>query len=109
MKVDVDKIGYLGINGLDVTKDISRSYNWPEGVLITVIGEGTPAERAGLLKNDIIFGFDGEDVTSFEQLHDLMEYYEAGETVVVEFYRLTDGEFKENSIEITLGNRSQQQ
>lgn len=109
MKVDEDKIGYLGINGLDVTKDISRSYNWPEGVLLTIIGEGTPAERAGLLKNDIIFGFDGEDVTSIEQLHDLMEYYEAGETVVVEFYRLTDGEFKENSIEITLGNRSQQQ
>ncbi|MCM1467128.1 MAG: trypsin-like peptidase domain-containing protein [Alistipes sp.] len=108
-KVDEDKIGYLGINGLDVTKDISRSYNWPEGVLVTIIGEGTPAQKAGLLKNDIIYGFDGEDVTSIEQLHDLMEYYEAGETVVVEFYRLTDGEFVENSMEVTLGNRSQQQ
>lgn len=107
-KVDENKIGYLGINGLDVTRDISRSYNWPEGVLITIIGEGTPAEQAGLLKNDIIFGFDGEDITSIEQLHDLMEYYEAGETVNIEFYRLTDGEFKENSMEITLGNRSQQ-
>lgn len=108
-KVDEDKIGYLGINGLDVTKDISRSYNWPEGVLVTIIGEGTPAQKAGLLKNDIIYGFDGEDVTSIDQLHDLMEYYEAGETVVVEFYRLTDGEFVENSMEVTLGNRSQQQ
>lgn len=108
-KVDEDKIGYLGINGLDVTSDISRGYNWPEGVLITIIGDNTPAQNAGLLKNDIIYGFDGEDITSIDQLHELLEYYEAGETVVVDFYRLTDGEFKENSIEITLGNRSQAQ
>lgn len=107
-KVAEDKIGYLGINGIDVTREISRGYNWPEGVLITIIGENSPAEQAGLLKNDIIFGFDGEDVTAIDQLHDLIEYYEAGETVTIEFYRLTDGEFKECSLEITLGNRSQQ-
>lgn len=108
-KVDEDKIGFLGINGIDVTTEISRGYNWPEGVLVTIIGDDTPAKDAGLLKNDIIYGFDGEDITSIEQLHELMEYYEAGETVVVDFYRLTDGEFKEYSIEVTLGNRSQAQ
>lgn len=106
-KVDTDKIGYLGINGLDVTRDISRSYNWPEGVLITIIGEGSPAQQAGILKNDIIFEFDGQGVTSIDELHDLIEYYEAGETVEVKYYRLADGEFKENSIQVTLGNRSQ--
>lgn len=108
-KVDESKIGYLGINGLDVTKDISRSYNWPEGVLITIIGDGSPAQQAGLLKNDILFEFDGQSITSIDELHDFIEYYEAGETVEVKFYRLTDGEFRENSIQITLGNRSQQQ
>lgn len=107
-KVDTDKIGYLGINGLDVTKDIARSYNWPEGVLITIIGEGSPVEQAGLLKNDILFEFDGQSITSIDELQDLIEYYEAGETVEVKYYRLTDGEFKENVVQITLGNRSQQ-
>lgn len=77
--------------------------------MITIIGDGSPAQQAGLLKNDILFEFDGQNITSIDELHDLIEYYEAGETVEVKFYRLTDGEFRENSIQLTLGNRSQQQ
>lgn len=108
-KVDEDKIGFLGVAGMDITSSISKSYNWPEGGLITQIGEDSPASRAGILKNDIIATFDGEDITSFEQLRSLMEYYSEGETVTVEYYRLENGEYVLKSTEVTLGNRSQNQ
>ena len=105
-KVAEDKIGYLGISGMDISKSISQAYGWPAGLLINMIGEDSPAQKAGLYKNDILVSFDGEDITSLEQLYELMEYYEAGETVTIEFYRLNNGEYVLNSVDVTLGNRN---
>jgi serine protease Do len=70
------------------------------------VGEGSPAEQTGLLKNDIIVSFDGEEVESFDQLKELMTYYEAGETVKLEYYRLVNGEYTLESVELVLGNRN---
>lgn len=106
-KVAEDKIGYLGISGMDISPNISQAYGWPAGLLINVISEDSPAQKAGIYKNDILVSFDGEDVTSLEQLYNLMEYYEAGETVTIEFYRLANGEYVLNSVDVTLGNRSE--
>lgn len=105
-KVDEDKIGYLGISGMDISSSISQSYGWPEGIAITTIGADSPAAGAGLLKNDILVGFDGEDIRSFDQLRELMEYYEAGETVMVDYYRIENGEYVLKSVDVTLGNRN---
>lgn len=105
-KVDEEQIGYLGISGMDISKSISQVYGWPEGLLITTVGDDSPAAKAGLLKNDILSGFDGEDVTSMEQLRTLMEYYASGETIKVDYYRLENGEYVEKSVEVILGNRS---
>lgn len=105
-KVDADRIGYLGVAGMDISESISKSYGWPVGVAITKIDESTPAAEAGLLMNDIIVGFDGEEISSFEQLRSLMEYYSSGETVKVDFYRLENGQYVLKSADVTLGNRS---
>lgn len=108
-KVDEDKIGYLGVSGMDISKGISQAYGWPEGLLITTIGENSPASNAGLLKNDILTEFDGEDVTSLEQLRSLMEYYREGETITISFYRLENGEYELKTIDVTLSSRSANQ
>lgn len=104
-KVDEAKIGYLGFSGMDIDSTISMNYGWPEGILVITISEGSPAEKAGIYKNDIIVAFDGEDVTSFDELRELMEYYEEGENVVIDYYRLENGEYVLKSVEVTLGNR----
>lgn len=108
-KVSEDRVGYLGITGLDITASISSSYGWPEGALITKVSENSPAQKAGLFKNDIIYAFDGEDVSSFEGLRDLMGYYAEGETVKIDYYRIVNGEYEKMSAEVTLGNRSKEQ
>lgn len=107
-KVDEKKIGYLGVSGMDISESIGQNYGWPEGVLITKIGENSPAAKAGLLKNDIIVSFDGEEIYSFEQLREFMEYYAEGETVRVEYYRIDNGEYTLKEIDVVLGNRNNQ-
>lgn len=108
-KVDADKIGFLGISGMDISSSISQGYNMPEGVIIMNITDGSPAQKAGLYKNDIIVGFDDEEIDSYSQLYELLEYYSAGETVKVEYYRIINGEYVLGSVDVTLASRQNNQ
>ena len=99
--------GYLGIKGVDVTTDASKSYGMPEGVYITTITEGGAADQAGLRKGDIITKLDGTRITGYAQLGDTLRYYEAGETISITVQRLEDAEYTEKVMDITLSSGTQ--
>ena len=67
------------------------------------IEEDSPADQAGLKRGDIITKFDGESVSSMEELREKLAYYAAGETINVTVSRAVEGEYTENKVEITLG------
>ena len=105
-KLSDEERGYLGITGIAVTSAISYSYGYPEGILIRTISKGGAADKAGLLKNDIIKCFDGEVIDSYDELLELMSYYAVGEEVEIEYYRLNSrGDFEEKTVVVTLTER----
>ncbi len=104
-KVDVDEQGFLGVNGFQVTEEVSELYNIPEGLYLKVITEGSPVEAAGLVVGDILTELDGESIDSMEDLIDKMEYYAAGETVTLTVQKLERQGYTEMEIEIVLANR----
>ena len=95
--------GFLGITGQDVTSEISEAYGMPKGVYITSIEEGSAAEKAGLQKGDIITKFDGTSVSSLSGLQELISYYSSGETVEITYSAVSDGQYTEQTAEVTLG------
>ena len=78
----------------------------PEGVFIRSVSEGDAASNAGIRKGDIITAFDGQTVTGREDLESKMQYYAAGEIVDVTIARAEDGQYKEQTVQVTLGSRS---
>lgn len=96
--------GFLGITGQDVTAEISEAYGMPKGVYIISVEEGSAAEKAGLQKGDIITKFDGTSVSSLSDLQNLIAYYSSGETVEVTYSRVSDGQYAEQTGEVTLGS-----
>ena len=104
--VDEDKRGYLGISGVDVTSDISKQMGIPTGAYVAVVVDGSAADKAGLKKGDVITKFDGSGVSSMTSLKELMSYYEAGETVDITFKRADNGEYTEQTVQITLSDQS---
>ena len=102
-KAPEGKQGYLGITGQDVTSEISEAYGMPKGVYITSVEEGSAAEKAGLQKGDIITKFDGTSVSSLSGLQELISYYSSGETVEVTYSAVSDGQYTEQTAEVTLG------
>jgi hypothetical protein len=55
--------------------------------LISTVHAGSPAEKAGLLQEDVIVGFGKDKVDSFEALTNLISFRDAGEEVEIEVLR----------------------
>jgi len=97
--------GYLGVSGVDVSEEVAKTYNMPQGVYISRIVSGSAAEIAGLKQGDIITGFAGRNVTAMEEIQDLLQYYAAGTTVDVVVERSVNGNYEEMTFSVTLGNK----
>ena len=53
-KVDESKSAHLGISGVDVSSEVSKTYNMPQGVYVIQVSQGSAAEAAGIVSGDII-------------------------------------------------------
>ena len=71
------------------------------GLLVTGIVRGTPADQSGLLKNDVLLFLNNEKLDTREELTILVSSMKAGELVVLEYER--NG--KKLTSQIKLGNR----
>ena len=106
-KVPENEQGYLGIEGVDVTSSSAEMYGMPTGVYISRLAKNGGADRAGLSKGSIITALGGVNVNDMEALKEQLQYYRAGETVEVTVQiPSADGEYNEETIEVTLGTKS---
>jgi serine protease Do len=66
----IDGGSFLGVHAEDINKENMGRYGLREarGVGITSVVKDSPAEKAGLKKDDVILRFDGESVTSTRKL-----------------------------------------
>ena len=79
----VDNHGILGITGSTVSDEAVQIYGIPQGVFVSEVTEGGPADDAGITKNMVITEFDGKTITSIDQLVELLQYYEPKEKIDV--------------------------
>ena len=106
----------LGIASLAISPDLAEQIGLPAeyGVLIQKVIAGGAAERAGLrggnqqaylgntpvyLGGDLIVGIDDDRVTSPQDISEIMDRHQAGDTVTVTFYRGA----KKMTVKLTLG------
>ena len=102
--VDEENAGYLGVNCANVTSDIAKMYDMPIGVCFTNVMSGSPAEAAGVVKGDVLVEFAGRSIDSYETLKDELSYHAAGETVEMKVMRLSNGQYEEVVLSVTLGS-----
>ena len=95
--------GYLGIDMNPVTNDDAEKNNVePEkGVVIATVGKGTPADRAGLEKGDIVLKWGDTEITGRTHLTHEIILTAPGTEVAVTIVR--DGETLEKTV--TVGRR----
>lgn len=79
----------IGLSGNDVTPAIANrfNYNVDDGVVVTRLGRGGPADVAGLAVGDVITKLDGIPTPDMARFLTLLWSYSAGDTIKIEFLR----------------------
>lgn len=80
---------YLGVGVQNVNSSIAKRYNLPVdwGGYVTEVATGSPAAKAGLHVQDIITRIGDIDITEKTTYLNALFAYQAGDEVVIEFYR----------------------
>ncbi len=106
---DTASSAYLGVKCSEVSEQASQMYGIPVGVSIVSVEENSPAAEYGLKTGDVITEFNGQTITTYEELKSSMADCCSGDTVTLTIYRSSDGEYSGQQISITLGSAEDQE
>lgn len=95
------KRGWLGIGLQDVTPELAAHFKISEGVLVTQIFSGTPAEKSELKRGDVITSYNGEAVKNTRALQGLIGNSPIGKEAIIKVSR----EGREKEIKVKVGAR----
>ena len=98
---DEDK-PYLGITGDSVPASYQERFDWPEGVYVSQITKGSPAELAGLQPSDIITAIDGTAVKSMTEIQDILSEHSVGDQIKLSVTRSARGKTEQGELTATL-------
>jgi Do/DeqQ family serine protease len=95
------KRGQLGVTVQQVTSDIASSLGLPEprGVIVNSVTPGSPADRAGLRRGDVITALNGEAINDTNTLRNRIARIGPGTEATLTILR--DG--REQQVSVTLG------
>jgi serine protease Do len=104
---DLVRVGYvvrpwMGVSLYTIDRVVILRYNLAvnQGVLVTRVVSGSPADRAGIKASDVITAIDNQDVTSVEDLNKIIHNYAIGQQITITFYRGPD----KNTVSLTLAS-----
>lgn len=98
---------YIGISFQPISPQIAAYYNLPreQGILVSEVVAGGPADKAGIKPNTIITKFDGVELTSTTSLLEVLMKHKVGDSVKLTV--LAPGASDESEVTITLAARPQ--
>ena len=93
--------GWLGVTVQALNQELADSFGLEDthGALVNEVVKGSPAEKAGLQRGDIILAYDGQRIAELNDLPRLVAATPVDKTVTVTIFR--DG--KERTVKVTVG------
>ncbi len=93
--------GFLGVSLATITRRVAVYLGLKGGAMIARVQENTPASRAGLMDQDVIFQIDGKDVLSEDELLREIAQRPPGKTITLQLVR----DEKKKEVRLILGER----
>ena len=89
----------LGVSIRVIDESMAKQLNMEQGLYIVEVNEFSPAEKAGLKGGDLIVKADGTRIKTFEELQEIKNSKEEGDSINIEFIR--DGKTQNTTITLT--------
>ena len=98
--------GWLGISMRNVDPDLAEKLNFdtPRGAFVRGVSKGSPADKGGLQRSDIIVEFNDETIRDINHLMHVVAATEVGKSVELTVLR---GDNKEKRLTVKLGKRTE--
>ena len=77
----------LGIKIREIDSDTAEKYNLEQGLYVASVDEYSPAEKGGLKIGDIIVECDGKSVKTFDELKEIKQSKDVGDTMKIRVIR----------------------
>ena len=87
---------YIGITGINIDEELSKQENLEIGVYVKSVEDFSPAEKAGIKPGDVIIKADGKDVEDMDDLNEVKNSHQIGETMTLVVTR--NGEERELTV-----------
>ena len=87
---------YIGITGININEELSKQENLEIGVYVKSVEDFSPAEKAGIKPGDVIIKADGKDVEDMDDLNEVKNSHQIGETMTLVVTR--NGEERELTV-----------
>ena len=97
--------GYLGIFYREIDDSTHEAFNLPYGLYISDVAKNGGAEKAGLLKGDIIIGLNDNETLKSDAINSIILGKRKGDKVKVTFYRYENGEYVKHEVTVTLAEK----
>lgn len=94
------KRGYLGVSIGNLNKELQNVYENKEGAILLDVTDDTPAQKAGLMRGDLIIQLDDKKIKNASELKNAIGMYLPGSQTKITYERNK----KIKTAEITLGN-----
>lgn len=79
--------GKLGISIQELDEELQRAFGVRRGVVVSAVEPGSSADRAGLLRGDVLTKVGSREVHAVSELRNAIGLLQVGQTVAVQFYR----------------------
>ena len=89
----------LGVSIRVIDESMAKQLNMEQGLYVVEVNAFSPAEKAGLKGGDLIVKADGTRIKTFEELQEIKNSKEEGDTINIEFIR--DGKTQNTTITLT--------
>jgi serine protease Do len=82
-------MGWLGVTAQSLTPDIAAALGMSEpiGAIVTAVEKGSPADKAGLKRGDVIVEMDGKKILDPSELPRMVAFGHIGKTVTLKVFR----------------------
>ena len=93
--------GYLGVSIQNLTENLASSLNMKSvrGVLVSDVVEGSPADKSGIKRGDVIFSYDGKEIKEGHELSSAVAATPVDRVVSLSIFR----EGKEMALKVKTG------
>ena len=98
-----EQIAYMGISGIDVTKEAHDELNIPYGAYVKEVAMDSPAMLAGVQQGDVITLMDNRTILTFSEYTAILMQLEVGQSVELKVMRQVQDEYKVMTFNIVPG------